>query len=166
METFRRALPTPLSIELAQDTLTKVRSHLTRPPVEQSRWLHTDWRNMHVQLYIPTCTCRNMHPQLYLPTCTHTCSHRHLYLHSRTQTSGCIKGPLFSLPVEFVTLFAIRIMENLTLTKATRLLSVLRSTPARHGVSLALHRWTAWNAFENSKESSQNHRPPPAVCAQ
>ena len=53
-----------------------------------------------MQLYLPTCTCRNMHPQLYIPTCTHT--------------SGCIKGPLFSLPVVFVTLFAIRIMESLT----------------------------------------------------
>ena len=49
-------------------------------------------RNIHPQLYLPTCTCRNMHPQLYLPTCTHTSSRRHLYLHSRTQTSGCIKG--------------------------------------------------------------------------
>ena len=48
------------------------------------------------------CVCRNMHSQLYLPTCTHTCSRRHLYLHSRTQTSGCIKGPPFSLPVVFV----------------------------------------------------------------
>ena len=43
-----------------------------------------------------------MHSQLYLPTCTHTCSRRHLCLHLRTQTSGCIKGPPFSLPVVFV----------------------------------------------------------------
>ena len=46
--------------------------------------------------------CGNMHSQLCLPTCTHTCPRRHLYLHSRTQTSGCIKGPPFSLPVVFV----------------------------------------------------------------
>ena len=45
METSRRAPPTSLSIELAQDVLAKVQSHrhlgvmllLTRPPVEQSR---------------------------------------------------------------------------------------------------------------------------------
>ena len=55
-------------------------------------------RNM--QLYLPTCTCRNMHPQLYIPTCTHT--------------SGCIKGPLFSLPVVSVIWFKIRIRESLT----------------------------------------------------
>ena len=43
-----------------------------------------------------------MNFQLYLPTYTHTCSRRHLYLHSCTQTSGCIKGPPFLLPVVFV----------------------------------------------------------------
>ena len=54
-----------------------------------------------------SCNClRGGHVGICILTRTYppalTCSCQHLYLHSRTQTSGCIKGPLLSLPVVFV----------------------------------------------------------------
>ena len=121
METSRRALPTPLSIELAQDTLTKVQSHRHLGVI----FSHDLRKNNHVD-YILTKATRLLSVLRRLRSSLDQESLSHMYL----------------TYIRPILEFACTAWGNLGTTQVDRLERIQR------------------------KESSQSHPPPPAICAQ